>query len=144
MGVERGGDAEVQRIRRCQLDSADDRQGQQHGTPCTGTEGDQAAQLVSGQQVEQRRGGDEGGVREIARVEPGDVGLPRLDGDRGAVRGRAEGVSSRDLQQVGVSIVQHPVLRPGQPWREPATHRPGAAAEVVDHAAAGAGRRRAR
>ncbi len=76
-------------------------------------------------------------LREIARVEPGDVGLPRLDRDRGAVGGRAEGVSSRDLQQIGVSIVQHPVLRPGQPWGEPATHRPGAAAEVVDHQPAG-------
>ena len=69
--------------------------------------------------------------------QPGDVGLPRLDRDRGPVGGRAGEVGGGDLQQVGVPVVQDPVLRPGQQWREPAAHRPGAAAEVVDHPATG-------
>ena len=64
----------------------------------------------------------------------------RLDGDRGPVGGRAGEVGGGDLQQVGVPVVQDPVLRPGQPWREPAAHRPGAAAEVVDHRRRVAGR----
>ena len=42
-----------------------------------------------------------------------------------------------ELQQVRVAVVDHPVLRPGQPRREPAAHRAAAAAEVVDHEAAG-------
>ena len=41
------------------------------------------------------------------------------------------------LQQVRVAVVHDPVLRPGQQRREPAAHRAGAAAEVVDHPAAG-------
>ena len=72
---------------------------------------------------------------EIARLQPGDVGLPRLDGDRGAVGGRARQVGGGHLQQIGVPVVHDPVLRPGQQRREPAAHRPGAAAEVVDHLA---------
>ena len=63
--------------------------------------------------------------------------LLRLDGDRGPVGGRAGEVGGGDLQQVGVAVVQDPVLRPGQQRREPAAHRAGAAAEVVDHPAAG-------
>ncbi len=118
-----------------QLDATDDRQRQQHGTPRAGADGDQPAELVPGQQVEQRRGGDQGRAGEIARLQPGDVGLPRLDGDRGAVGGRAGQVGGGDLEQVGVAVVHDPVLRPGQPRREPAAHRPGAAAEVVDHPA---------
>ena len=43
------------------------------------------------------------------------------------------------LQQVGVAVVHHPVLGPGQPRREPAAHRAAPAAEVVDHEAAGRG-----
>ena len=61
----------------------------------------------------------------------------RLDGDRGPVGGLAGEVGGGDCQQVGVPVVHDPVLRPGQQWREPAAHRPGAAAEVVDHPAAG-------
>ncbi len=71
VGVERGGHAGVQRIRRVQFDATDDGQGQQHGTPRAGADGDQPGQLVAGQQVEQRRGGDEGRVGEIARVAAG-------------------------------------------------------------------------
>ena len=37
------------------------------------------------------------------------------------------------VQQVGVPVVQDPVLRTGQPRRQPAAHRAGAAAQVVDH-----------
>ena len=79
----------------------------------------------------------EGRAGEVAGAQPGDVGLPRLDGDRGPVGGRARQVGGGDLQQVGVAVVHDPVLRPGQPRREPAAHRAGAAAEVVDHPAAG-------
>ena len=57
----------------------------------------------------------------------------RLDGYRGPVGGRAGEVGGGDLQQVCVPVVQDPVLRPRQQWREPAAHRAGAAAEVVDH-----------
>jgi len=32
--------------------------------------------------------------------------------------------------------VQDPVLSPGEQWLQPAAHRPGAAAEIVDHPAA--------
>ena len=46
VGVERGGHAGVQRIRRGQLDAADDREGQQDGTARAGTDGDQPGQLV--------------------------------------------------------------------------------------------------
>ena len=42
-----------------------------------------------------------------------------------------------DGQQIGVPVVHDPVLRSGQPRREPAAHRPGAAAQVVDHLATG-------
>ena len=52
-------------------------------------------------------------------------------------RGRRGG--DGELQQVRVAVVHHPVLRPGQPRREPAAHRAAAAAEVVDHEAAGRG-----
>ena len=137
VGVECGGHAGVQWIRRAQVDATDDGQGQQHGAPGAGTDGDQPGQLLAGQQVQQRRGGDEGCVGEIVRVQPGDVGLPGLDGDRGPVGGRAGEVRGGDGQQVGVPVVQDPVLRSGQPRREPAAHRPGAAAEVVDHLATG-------
>ena len=81
---------------------------------------------------------------EIARVQPGDVGVLRLDGDRGPVGGRPGQVGGGDLEQVRVAVVHDPVLRPGQPWREPAAHRAGAAAEVVDHLAAGRRERVAR
>ena len=43
------------------------------------------------------------------------------------------------LEQLGIAVVHHPVLGPGQPRREPAAHRAAAAAEVVDHEAAGRG-----
>ena len=49
------------------------------------------------------------------------------------------GVGDGELQQACVPVVDHPVLRPGQPRREPAAHRAAAAAEVVDHEAAGRG-----
>ena len=52
-----------------------------------------------------------------------------------ARRGRGDGA----LQQVRVAVVQHPVLRPGQPRREPPAHRAAAAAEVVDHERPGGG-----
>ncbi len=57
--------------------------------------------------------------------------------DRGPVGGRPGEVGGGDLQQVCVPVVHDPVLRPGQQRREPAAHRAGAAAEVVDHPAAG-------
>ena len=76
--------------------------------------------------------------------QPRSSGSSRLTSDRlastvtaDAVGGRAGQVGDRDLEQVGVAVVHDPVLRPGQPRREPAAHRPGAAAEIVDHAAAG-------
>ena len=70
-------------------------------------------------------------------MQPGDVGLLRLDADRGPVGGRAGEIRGGELQQVLVAIVRDPALRPRQPWRQPAAHRPSAAAEVVDHPAAG-------
>ena len=67
----------------------------------------------------------------------------------GAPSAAGREVGRGDLQQVGVAVVHDPVLRAGQPGREPAAHRPGAAAEVVDHrgrsrAGAARGARRAR
>ena len=56
------------------------------------------------------------------RRQPRDVGSPRLDSP-----GRRRAPAAR------VAVVHHPVLRPGQPRREPAAHRAAAAAEVVDH-----------
>ena len=58
---------------------------------------------------------------------------PRLDGDRGAVGSRAGRSPAATSSRSRVAVVQHPVLRPGQQRREPAAHRPAAAAEVVDH-----------
>ena len=63
----------------------------------------------------------------------------RLAGDRGPVGGRARGEGDGELEQTCVPVGHHPVLRPGQPRREPAAHRAAAAAEVVDHEAAGRG-----
>ena len=55
------------------------------------------------------------------------------------VTGRRGGVGDGERQQVRVPVVHDPVLRPGQPRREPAAHRAAAAAEVVDHERAGRG-----
>ena len=107
------------------------------GQPAPRADGDQPRQLVARQQVEQSRGRDEGRAGEIAGAQPGEVGVLRLDGDRGPVCGRAGRLGGGDLQQVGVAVVHDPVLRAGQQRREPAAHRPGAAAEVVDHVAVG-------
>ena len=72
-----------------------------------------------------------------SRCETDDVRSPRLDGDRGPVCGRARRIGDGTLQQACVPVVHHPVLRPGQPRREPAAHRAAAAAEVVDHEGGG-------
>ena len=48
-------------------------------------------------------------------------------------------IGGGDLEQVRVPVVHDPVLWPRQQRREPAAHRARAAAEVVDHAAAGCG-----
>ena len=71
VGIERGGHAAVQRVRRGQLDATDDGQGQQHRASRAGTDGDQPGQLVLGQHVQQRRGGDQGRAGEIARAAAG-------------------------------------------------------------------------
>ena len=47
-----------------------------HGHPAPAQTSTSPASSSPRQQVEQRRGGDEGCVGEIARVQPGDVGLP--------------------------------------------------------------------
>ena len=65
-----------------------------------------------------------------------DVRPPGLDRHRAR---RRPSVGDGELQQVRVPVVHHPVLRPGQPRRKPAAHRAAAAAEVVDHEAAGRG-----
>ena len=72
VGVERRADVRVQRIRRGQGDATDDGEGEQQRTPRAGAE--HPDQLVRGQQVEQRRGGDEARAGEIVRRQPGDVG----------------------------------------------------------------------
>src|SRR5438270_1303725 len=70
-------------------------------------------------------------------VEAGDVGLLRLDADRGPVGGPTGELDGGDFQQVSVQVAHDPVLGSGQEWREPAAHRAGAAPEIVDHPAAG-------
>ena len=135
VGIEPGGHATIQWVRRCQLDATDDGQRQQHRTLGAGTDGDQAGQLVLGQHVKQPGGGDEACASQIARVQLGDVGLPCFDGDLGPVGSGAWGIGYADLEQVCVPVVPDPMLRPGQQRGEPAPHRPGAAAEVVDHPA---------
>ena len=69
--------------------------------------------------------------RRAPAVQPGDVVAAGLDcGTQRAGRPAC-------VEQVGVAVVQHPALRPGQPWSEPAGHRAGAASEVVDDQAVG-------
>jgi hypothetical protein len=70
-------------------------------------------------------------------VEAGDVGLLRLDGDRSAVGSRAGESDGGDFEQVPVAVMHDPPLGSGQHGREPATHRAGAATEIVDDPATG-------
>jgi hypothetical protein len=135
--VEGVGHGVVQRIRGRECNATDDRQRQQDRTAGAGAETDQPGQVLLGQQVKQRRSGDDGGAGEIARAQPGDVRAPGLDGDRGPVGGRAGEIGGGDRQQLGVAVVHDPVLGSAQPGRQPAAHRAGPAAEVVNHPAAG-------
>ena len=48
---------------RGQVDATDDGQGQQHGTACARAHAGQPGQLLPGQQVQQRRGGDQRRIR---------------------------------------------------------------------------------
>jgi hypothetical protein len=98
VGIERGGHPAVQWTRRGQVDATNDGQREQHGTPRAGADRDQPGQLVPGQQVQQRRGGDQVCAAQIARAQSRDVGQPRVDRDRGEVDGG-------DFQQVGVPVV---------------------------------------
>ena len=70
----------------------------------------------SAEAVIERRAG------EIAWVQPGDVRAPRLDGDRGSVRGRAGEVGGGERQQVGVPVVQRPSA--ADPGSSGASQRP--------------------
>ena len=67
VGVERRGDAGVERIRGRELDAADDREREQHRAGRLGADADQPRQLVCGHQVEERGGGDEVGAGEVVR-----------------------------------------------------------------------------
>ena len=75
VGVKGGSDAAVQRIRRGQLDATDHRKSQQQRISRVHAHADQSSQLVLGQDVQQRRGGDQAGAGKIARMQPGDVGV---------------------------------------------------------------------
>jgi hypothetical protein len=68
-----GRHAAVQWIRRGQGDAADAGQGHERRTSRARTDGDQPGQLVRVQEVQQRRGGDQGCAGEIVRVQAGDV-----------------------------------------------------------------------
>ena len=68
------------------------------GQPAPAQAATSRSSSVAGQHVEQRRGGDQGRAGEVARVQPGDVVLSRLDGDRGAVGGRAGEVGGGDAR----------------------------------------------
>jgi hypothetical protein len=89
VGVERGGHAAVQRIRRGQAHATDDRQSQQRRTRCAGTDGDQRGQLFLGQDVQERGGGDERCPGEVAWLQPGQVRLLDLESHRSPVSSRA-------------------------------------------------------
>ena len=115
-----------------QGDAAGDGQREQHRTPGAGAR----ASAASSSAVS-RSSSAEATTRLAPARSPG---ASRVMSDRRAstvtaVRGPATASSSRSR----VAVVHHPVLRPGQPRREPAAHRAAAAAEVVDHEAAGRG-----
>src|SRR5262249_38076358 len=96
----------------------------------------QPRQLVPRQQVEQGRGGNERRPGEVVRTELRDVGHSSRDDDFGAVGGLTGHVGGGRRQQVCVSVVQDPALRPWQERREPPSHRAAAAGEIVDRPAA--------
>ena len=140
-------------------DAADDGQREQHrDAPAQAPS--IRGQLVRGQDVEQRRGDDEARAGEIARRQPGDVGLPRLDGDRApsaAGRRSATASSSRSASRSCTTqccgpgsrgASQRPIapLPPPRSWitRRPAAGRCRArrSASSAERAAASAGSRR--
>ena len=127
----------VQRLLRGQGHATDDGQREQHRKPA------QAPSIRASSSAVSRSSSAEAVTRLAPARSPGASRVMsdrlRLDGDGGPVGGRARRVGDGELQQVRVPVVHDPVLRPGQPRREPAAHRAAAAAEVVDHEAAGRG-----
>ncbi len=114
------------------------------GQPAAGAGRGQRVQLGRGEQVQQRRGGDQVGAGQVGGAQPAQVGGPGLDPHRRGRRRRAARRSPRPAtaSRRRVVVVQHPALRAGQLRGQPARHRPGAGAQVV-HRPAGRSPQRA-
>ena len=125
--VERGCHAAVQRVRRGQLDATDDGQGQQHRAARARAAVDEprpAPRSVSMSSSAEA-------VMSVAPArspgaQPGDVGLA---GSRTSTGWGTWAASSRSASR----SCRTQCCGPGSARREPAAHRAGAAAEVVDH-----------
>ncbi len=123
VGVERGGDLGVERVARGQLDPTGDGQGEQRRAAGADAGVGERVHLVGGEQVQQGRRRYQGGASEVGGAQLGEVAEAGLDG---------AGVRGGEGQQVGVAVVQDPVLWAGQAVGKPPPQRPGAAAEVPD------------
>ncbi len=97
-----------------QLDLAHDAERDENRAAGCGTAGDEPVELVGGEHVEQRGGSDQGDAGQVARIQPGDVVEPGLDGDRGPVCGPGRWVGRGVFEQLRVPVVQHPSLRSAQ------------------------------
>ncbi len=133
VGVEGGGHACVERIGRASARPGRRRRASAAPGTRPGADVDQARQLVAGHQVEQRRGGD--------RPAPArSSGRSRVMSDR-LVSTTTEAPSAAGPGRSAAATCSSSASRscstqccgPGSERREPAAHRPGAAAEVVDH-----------
>ncbi len=139
VGVERVLDESIERLRRRELDLTGDAERDEDGAARGGSRCHESIELLGGQHVQQRRGGDQGCARQRLGLQPGDVELTGLEGDRRPVAGPVRRVGRNQREQLGVPVVHHPVLGSGKLPRQPAGHRPGAAAEVVDDRPAAGG-----
>jgi len=128
VSVERLNDGLVEPVGWSQIDATDDGESDERRAPSLDARCNEAAQLVLGQHVEERRGGDRGRSGEISRHQPGDVPLMGLGGDPSPTCGDGRHGRRRVCEQRWVAVVQNPMLRSVELRRQPASHRAGAAA----------------